>query len=54
MPAGKKLSTDLKTRIINLFESSVKQIDISAGLSVHRSIVSRTIQKFQTVGGPKN
>lgn len=42
MPKGINLSSDINMRIIQLYESGVRQADISSRLELNRSVVSRT------------
>lgn len=47
MPRGKHLSADIKERIVNLYRSGEKQVNIARSFNINKSIVSRIIRQYR-------
>lgn len=55
MPTGKKLSLDLKTKILQKFNAGQKQSVIAKELNLNKSVISKTLKKYsirQTLESP--
>lgn len=50
MGRSKTIAVEISNKILELYKSGVKQADIAKNFLLHRSIVSRTIKKFNTTG----
>lgn len=50
MPKSKYFSTDLKNKIVELYKSGYKQIQISKNLNILKGTVSKIIRKFNKTG----